>query len=431
MDDIPVDFRCPISMELMKDPVTISTGVTYERRSIEKWFSMYGKGTCPATMQRVSTADVTPNNTLKRLIASWLDQRRQSLNPTSEKMAEATSSSCSRKNDEIVQLLKAMETTPFKVSSLKKLKDVIGPVNEMVEVKLEFVKSGGVEAVVKIIQKILVPDGCDFSTFRACEEGLGLLNLIPICTEYEEGDDDEDYRDCFKLILEPETVRAMAIMLQRGSQESRYHTIAILNKISKARYDWAPIVQDQGIDFFKSLLDLVSDDMWSKSSSYALDVFIEILKSSKRNRLKAIEAGAMITLIELLPESTRSKGERMLYIVKLLCECADGRSALVEHGLGVAVMCKKMMNVSDTATKLCVKILWLVCGLHPTDRVVEEMVVYGAVKKLLVMLHFGGGGSTRDKVLKMFKMHGSSWRKFDCFPSELKGYLGLDGSDSS
>ncbi|CAJ2645268.1 unnamed protein product [Trifolium pratense] len=28
---IPDDFRCPISLELMKDPVIVSTGQTYER----------------------------------------------------------------------------------------------------------------------------------------------------------------------------------------------------------------------------------------------------------------------------------------------------------------------------------------------------------------------------------------------------------------
>uniref|UniRef100_A0A0D3GC55 U-box domain-containing protein n=1 Tax=Oryza barthii TaxID=65489 RepID=A0A0D3GC55_9ORYZ len=32
------DFLCSISMELMEDPVTVATGVTYDRRSIERWF---------------------------------------------------------------------------------------------------------------------------------------------------------------------------------------------------------------------------------------------------------------------------------------------------------------------------------------------------------------------------------------------------------
>jgi hypothetical protein len=33
-----VDLRCPISLELMEDPVIALDGHTYEREAIEKWF---------------------------------------------------------------------------------------------------------------------------------------------------------------------------------------------------------------------------------------------------------------------------------------------------------------------------------------------------------------------------------------------------------
>ncbi|CAN1158387.1 U-box domain-containing protein 26 [Linum perenne] len=36
---IPYHFRCPISLELMRDPVTVSTGQTYDRSSIESWIA--------------------------------------------------------------------------------------------------------------------------------------------------------------------------------------------------------------------------------------------------------------------------------------------------------------------------------------------------------------------------------------------------------
>ncbi|XP_062098902.1 U-box domain-containing protein 12-like [Humulus lupulus] len=39
---IPDDFRCPISLELMKDPVIVSTGHTYERSCIQKWIDIPG-----------------------------------------------------------------------------------------------------------------------------------------------------------------------------------------------------------------------------------------------------------------------------------------------------------------------------------------------------------------------------------------------------
>ncbi|KAD2393773.1 hypothetical protein E3N88_40750 [Mikania micrantha] len=49
------DLRCPISLEIMTDPVTIITGHTYDRSSIEKWISMAGS----KSIQRETTHTTT------------------------------------------------------------------------------------------------------------------------------------------------------------------------------------------------------------------------------------------------------------------------------------------------------------------------------------------------------------------------------------
>nr|CAD1832240.1 unnamed protein product [Ananas comosus var. bracteatus] len=69
----PEEFRCPISLQLMYDPVIISSGQTYERVCIEKWFND-GHSTCPKTQQQLSHLCLTPNNCVKGLIASWCEQ---------------------------------------------------------------------------------------------------------------------------------------------------------------------------------------------------------------------------------------------------------------------------------------------------------------------------------------------------------------------
>ncbi|KAI4354453.1 hypothetical protein L6164_003313 [Bauhinia variegata] len=51
---IPDEFRCPVSLELMKDPVIISTGQTYERGCIKNWLEA-GHGTCTKTQQILSS----------------------------------------------------------------------------------------------------------------------------------------------------------------------------------------------------------------------------------------------------------------------------------------------------------------------------------------------------------------------------------------
>ncbi|CAM8881889.1 unnamed protein product [Rhodiola kirilowii] len=69
----PEELRCPISLQLMYDPVIISSGQTYERVCIEKWFSD-GHNTCPKTLQQLTHTSLTPNYCVKGLIASWCEQ---------------------------------------------------------------------------------------------------------------------------------------------------------------------------------------------------------------------------------------------------------------------------------------------------------------------------------------------------------------------
>jgi hypothetical protein len=46
---VPSFFKCPISLELMKDPVVLCIGQSYERSNIEPWLEA-GNHTCLATM---------------------------------------------------------------------------------------------------------------------------------------------------------------------------------------------------------------------------------------------------------------------------------------------------------------------------------------------------------------------------------------------
>ncbi|KAK4780014.1 hypothetical protein SAY87_016120 [Trapa incisa] len=69
----PEELRCPISLQLMYDPVIISSGQTYERICIEKWFRD-GHNTCPKTQQKLTHLCLTPNYCVKGLIGSWCDQ---------------------------------------------------------------------------------------------------------------------------------------------------------------------------------------------------------------------------------------------------------------------------------------------------------------------------------------------------------------------
>eukprot|EP01025_Chloroclados_australasicus_P067502 TRINITY_DN933_c0_g1_i6.p1 TRINITY_DN933_c0_g1~~TRINITY_DN933_c0_g1_i6.p1 ORF type:complete len:703 (-),score=41.83 TRINITY_DN933_c0_g1_i6:914-2719(-) len=70
----PQSFFCPICMHLMRDPVMLATGQTYERSAIETWLAR-GRGTCPVTGQMLERPImVTPNYALRQLIEDWVSQ---------------------------------------------------------------------------------------------------------------------------------------------------------------------------------------------------------------------------------------------------------------------------------------------------------------------------------------------------------------------
>jgi hypothetical protein len=68
----PNEYLCPITGELMEDPVVIKSGHTFERAAIEQWFAT-GRHTCPTTNATV-TADLVPSTQLRILIREYREQ---------------------------------------------------------------------------------------------------------------------------------------------------------------------------------------------------------------------------------------------------------------------------------------------------------------------------------------------------------------------
>ncbi|KAG2318849.1 hypothetical protein Bca52824_012062 [Brassica carinata] len=122
----PEELRCPISLQLMCDPVIIASGQTYERVCIEKWLSD-GHNSCPKTQQRLSHLSLTPNYCVKGLIASWCEQNGvavpteppQSLDLNYWKVALSVSESTNSKSVDSIGSCtpKGVKTVPLEESS--------------------------------------------------------------------------------------------------------------------------------------------------------------------------------------------------------------------------------------------------------------------------------------------------------------------------
>ncbi|KAG7466911.1 hypothetical protein MATL_G00147380 [Megalops atlanticus] len=68
--DVPDEFLCPITREIMKDPVIAADGFSYEREAIESWINSKNRSS-PMTNLPLQTTIVTPNRTLKMAIGRW------------------------------------------------------------------------------------------------------------------------------------------------------------------------------------------------------------------------------------------------------------------------------------------------------------------------------------------------------------------------
>ncbi|KAM0983724.1 hypothetical protein ACFX2C_011231 [Malus domestica] len=77
MEPLYESFFCPLTKKIMDDPVTIRSGVTYERKAIVEWFEKFNCSEeifCPTTGQKLASKDLNSNKALKSTIAEWKDR---------------------------------------------------------------------------------------------------------------------------------------------------------------------------------------------------------------------------------------------------------------------------------------------------------------------------------------------------------------------
>ncbi|KAL5826185.1 hypothetical protein ACOSQ4_017982 [Xanthoceras sorbifolium] len=70
-------FFCPLTKEIMDDPVTIESGVTYEKKAIMEWFETFENPEeifCPTTGKKLMSMALSTNIALKTTIEEWKDR---------------------------------------------------------------------------------------------------------------------------------------------------------------------------------------------------------------------------------------------------------------------------------------------------------------------------------------------------------------------
>uniref|UniRef100_A0A7S0F7D3 U-box domain-containing protein n=1 Tax=Craspedostauros australis TaxID=1486917 RepID=A0A7S0F7D3_9STRA len=68
--DTPDEFICPLTLELMNDPLMDRMGINFEREAIMEWLNR-GNNSCPLTRKPLSYSKLVPNAQLRLKIDQW------------------------------------------------------------------------------------------------------------------------------------------------------------------------------------------------------------------------------------------------------------------------------------------------------------------------------------------------------------------------
>jgi hypothetical protein len=398
MDEIhvPSHFLCPISLQLMKDPVTLSTGITYDRENIEKWLFSFQNKTCPVTKSSLLETDLnnlTPNHTLRRLIQSWCTLNASfgvERIPTPKSPIDRT---------QILKLINEAKKFPEKQHScLVKLRSIVFE-SERNKKCLE--SSGAIEFLASTMKN----NSNSSSLSEAAIEILFHLNPSEVH---------------IKNLINNESIQfieSLFHVLKLGSYQSRGYATMLL----KSAFEVSDPIQliSVKIALFEELMRVLIDKISQQASKAALKLIVELLPWG-RNRIKAVEGGAVLVLIELLFDvSERRACELILTGLDQLCGCAEGRAELLNHGAGVAIVSKKILRVSHVASDRGVRILSSICRYSANSRVLHEMLQVGAVSKLCLVLQVDSNFKTKEKAKEILKLHAAVWKNSTCIPVPL------------
>ncbi|KAG8362906.1 hypothetical protein BUALT_BualtUnG0025300 [Buddleja alternifolia] len=378
-------------MQLMKDPVTISTGITYDRENIEKWLFSSKNATCPVTKQQLLITDVdhlTPNHTLRRLIQAWCTLNSFERIPTPKTSVEKS---------QIIKLLnEAQNSSTSQITCLRRLRSIAHR-NESSRSHLQ--AAGAVDFLLSVVRK----------NEDSSYEALTILQVMDLS--------DSDLKSFFR--GNGEVLNSFMEVLENGNFQDRARTIMLLKSAFKVA-DPAHLIGSEP-ELFKQIVHILRDKISQQATKAALKLLMELCPWG-RNRIKAVENGAVFVLIDLLLDQTsadRRACELILTVLDLLCGCADGRAELLRHGAGLAVVSKKILRVSHAASERAVRILCSISKYSSNSKVLQEMLHFGVVTKLCFVMQVDAGKRTRERVKEILRLNSRVWKDSSCIPSHL------------
>ncbi|XP_068331030.1 U-box domain-containing protein 14-like [Pyrus communis] len=353
---IPDDFRCPISLELMKDPVIVSTGQTYERSCIQKWLNA-GHKTCPKTQQTLLHTAITPNYVLKSLIALWCESNGVEL-PKKQgngknRKAGSSISDCDRAS--IASLLEKLakgnsEEQRAAAGELRLLAKRNG------DNRVCIAEAGAIPLLVELLSS---------ADSRTQEHAVtALLNLS--INESNKGG-----------IVNAGAIPDIVDVLKNGSMEARENAAATLFSLSVVDENKVAIGAAGAIP---ALIKLLCEGTPRGKKDAATAIFN--LSIYQGNKARAVRAGIVAPLMRLLEDAGSGMVDEALAILAILASHQEGKAAIAQAE-PIPVLVEFIRTGFPRNRENAAAVLWSLCtGDLQQLKLARELGAEEAMKEL-------------------------------------------------
>ncbi|CAN4114499.1 unnamed protein product [Withania somnifera] len=393
----------------MKDPVTLCTGISYDRDNIGKWIEA-GNATCPVTNQSLRNLDLIPNHAIRKMIQDWcVENKNYGIErvPTPRIPIDwsQVTDICSRL---MVETQRGNET---------KCRELVGRVRILAK---ESDRN----------KKCIVECGTG-SVFSSCFEIFSnvsmviweelLKDLLSALTWMfpigEEG---------MSKLGSSTSLRCMAWFLKGEDLSARQNAVIVMKELLSYDQRSANVLAEIQ-DLAESLFQMVKVPICPLATKASLMVIYSIISytSSENNNkvvAKFVNMGLVSLVLEILVDCEKSVTEKALAVLDSICNFQEGKEKAYEHGLTMTLIAKKLTRVSEMATECSISVLLKLCKGGNEDSIIEALEL-GAFQKLLVVLQVGCGEKTKEKATELLKLMNLYKDRVDCFDGSTFKYL--------
>ncbi|KAI3797059.1 hypothetical protein L1987_39749 [Smallanthus sonchifolius] len=333
---IPFEFLCPITLEIMRDPVIVATGQTYERASIQQWLDS-DRQNCPKTGRPLTHTALVPNVALHNLISQWCENNNyqipKKLPPPPPKKAHA---------EKVITLIQNLSSSQLQVQrkAVTKIRMIS---RESPENRVLIAGKGGIPPLVHLLS---YPDS------KIQEHAVTALLNLSIDDKIK------------KQVSEQAPIPAIIDILQHGTIGAKENSAAALFSLSMLDENKALIGSSNGIP---PLISLLSEGTIRGKKDAATALFN--LTISQSNKAKAIEAGAIKPLLKILENKGLDMVDEALSVLLLLAEHPDGRKEL-GHLSFIETLVKFMRNGTPKNKECATAVLLKLCTNNNNNLVV-------------------------------------------------------------